>query len=178
MEVGTMAERKKPETTKSDGNKQGNGSQRRALTRQEGRSLGSPYQNPLGRLRSEFDRLFDDFFQGWPTLGGSDRDRGWQLDVQDREDAVVVRADAPGFEPSDFDVEVRGDNLVLCACQSEEESEEAAGYRWQQRELYRSVPLPAEIDADKIDAEYRNGVLTVTLPKSEPAKSRKIEIKG
>jgi HSP20 family protein len=66
---------------------------------------------------------------------------------------------------------------VLCACQKEEESNEASGYRWQQRELYRSVPLPADVDADKIDAKYHSGVLTITLPKSEPAKTRKIEIK-
>jgi HSP20 family protein len=134
---------------------------------------------PLTRLRSEFDRLFDDFFQGWPTVvTAGDAGQGVQgVDVQERDDAVVVRADAPGFDPGDFDVEIRGDNLVLCACQSEESSEEE-GFRWQKRELFRSVPLPAEIDADNIDAKYRNGILTIKLPKTEQAKGKKIEIKS
>jgi HSP20 family protein len=99
------------------------------------------------------------------------------VDVQERDDAVVVRADAPGFEPGDFDVEIRGDSLVLCACQSEEATKEDE-FRWQKRELYRSVPLPAEIDADNIDAKYRNGILTIKMPKTEHAKGRKIEIKS
>jgi HSP20 family protein len=173
-----MAERKSTtDVAKKEPAKQGNGSQRGALTHPQSRSMMTPYFSSLGRLRSEFDRLFDDIFHGWPALGG-ERGSTWDVDVQDREDEIVVRADAPGFEPSDFDVEIRGDNLVLCACQKEEESSEASGYRWQQRELYRSIPLPADVDADKIDAKYHSGVLTITLPKSEPAKTRKIEIKG
>ncbi|RIK79482.1 MAG: heat-shock protein Hsp20 [Planctomycetota bacterium] len=137
---------------------------------------------PLARLRAEFDRLFDDVMQGWSALGMSgdrgERGRAWGLDVQDRDEAVVVRAEAPGFEPGDFDIQVRGDSLVLKASQSEEQSKDETGYSWQRRELYQSVPLPAEIDSDRIEAKYRNGVLTITLPKAEPAKSRRIEVKG
>jgi len=174
-----MAQHKQQsEPAKTDGNKRGNGSHRGALTQPQSRSMLSPYFSSLGRLRSEFDRLFDDFFQGWPAMGGAERERGWGLDMQDRDDAVIVRADAPGFEPGDFNVEIRGDNLILSATQSEEEGKGDEGYRWEKRELYRSVTLPAEIDADKIDAQYRNGVLTITLPKVEPAKPKKIEIKG
>jgi HSP20 family protein len=133
---------------------------------------------PLSRLRTEFDRLFDDFFHTWPSSWGGERELAWDVDMQERDDAVVIRADAPGFEPSDFDVQIRGDHLVLCACQSEESAKEEEGFRWRKREFYRSIPLPAEIDADKIDANYRNGVLTLTLPKTEHTKGRKIEIKG
>ena len=178
-----MAERKhQAGTSKGNGNKQ-EGSHRGALATQGPRGMSpsffsSSYFNPLGRLRSEFDRMFDDFFQGWPSVGAGQRDSGWRVDIQDRDDAVVVRADAPGFEPGDFDVEIRGDNLMLCACQSEEESKEDEGYRWEKREFYRSIPLPAAIDEDKIDAQYHNGVLTLTLPKREEAKRRKIEIKS
>lgn len=147
-----------------------------ALTQVRSRTPG-PYFGPFNRLRSEFDRLFDDFFGGWTgwTEGAS---TGGGIEVRDLDDVVVVRADAPGFDADDFDVEIRGDNLVLCACQSEESrSDENDGLRWEKRELYRSVPLPAEVDVDKIDAHYRNGVLQITLPKSEQAKGRKIEIK-
>ena len=173
-----MAERKSTaESGKNELAKQGNGNQRGAMAHPQSRSAMTPYFASLGRLRSEFDRLFDDIFHGWPAFGG-ERGNGGAIDVQDRENEIVVRAEAPGFEPDDFDVEIRGDNLVLCACQKEEESSEASGYRWQQRELYRSVPLPAGVDADKVDAKYHSGVLTITLPKSEPAKTRKIQIKG
>lgn len=137
----------------------------------------APNFGPLNRLRSEFDRLFDDFFGGWTgwTEGAS---AAGGVEVRDLDDALVVRADAPGFDADDFDVQIRGDNLVLCACQSEETAEnEDGGIRWEKRELYRSVPLPAEVDVDKIDARYRNGVLEVKLPKSEQAKGRKIEVK-
>ncbi len=174
-----MAEHKNPsEKSKNPGKKTGNGSERGALTHAPSRFLSGPSFGPVGRLRNEFDRLFDQFFQGWPAWNEQEFDRGWGVDVQESDKELVVRADAPGFEPGDFNVEVRGDQLVLCACQSEESEEGDQGYHWQKREFHRSLPLPAGIDADHIDAEYRNGVLTLTLPKTEEAKGRKIQIKG
>jgi len=175
-----MAEQKSKERARQNGGKQGDGSERAALARPRGGLMSGGFL-PLNRLRSEFDRVFDDFFRGWPSmsLGHLEREDSLQLDVQDLEDKFLVRADAPGFEPKDFDVEIRGDQLVISASQSEEEdAKEGAGYRWQHRDFYRSIPLATEIDEDKIDAEYRNGVLTLTLPKSEPAKAKKIAIKG
>jgi HSP20 family protein len=132
---------------------------------------------PLARMRSEFDRLFDDFFRGWglPAMS-EERQSSWGLDVEDQPDKIVVRADAPGFEPDEFDLQVHDDHLVLCACTSEEKKEEGAR-QWHQQELYRSIPLPSGVDAERVEAQYKNGVLTVTLPKTEHAKSRKIEVK-
>jgi HSP20 family protein len=161
----------------------GNGN-RGALTLPRGGSRLLP-SRPLHGLRAEFDRLFDDLlhgWQGWPAWNASSEEEEWgaarEIDVRERDDAVVVRADAPGFEPDDFDVEIRGDNLVLCACQSDESKLEDGGVRWSKREFYRSVPLPTEVEAGKIDAHYRNGVLTLTLPKTPRAKGRKIEVKS
>ncbi|HEX5470431.1 MAG TPA: Hsp20/alpha crystallin family protein [Lacipirellulaceae bacterium] len=133
---------------------------------------------PLTRLRSEFDRLFDDFFQGWGGLPAFSfgRESGWGLDVDDKDDKLVVRAEAPGFEPNDFDLQVKDNQLVLCACQNEEKTDES-GRQWHQQELYRSIPLPNGVDTEHIDAQYRNGVLTVTMAKTEEGKSRKIEVK-
>jgi HSP20 family protein len=173
-----MAEQKSTQTSGNNTGKQGNEKHRGALARPRGSSMAEGFL-PLGRLRSEFDRVFDDFFRGWPTMGSFDRENALQLDVQELDDKLVVRADVPGFEPKDFDVEIRGEALVIAASQSEEEeAAEDKGYRWQRRDFYRSIPLPAEVEQDKIDAEYRNGVLTLTLPKSEQAKARKIAIKG
>src|SRR3954462_10905372 len=56
---------------------------------------------PLARLRHEFDRLYDEFFRGWGGLPAwpNERESGWGLDVEDKEDKIIVRAEAPGFEP-------------------------------------------------------------------------------
>jgi HSP20 family protein len=132
---------------------------------------------PLSGLRSEFNRLFDDFFRGWGGLSAwsPERGSGWGFDVEDQEDKIIVRAEAPGFEAGDFDLQVNDNQLVMCACESEE-SEENGGRSWRQREFYRSVPLPLGVDAEHVDAQYRNGVLTVTLPKTEQGKSRRINV--
>jgi HSP20 family protein len=176
-EVEIMAENKKQNPRSApNGNARGNGGG--ALTHTQPRSRAMAQFGPLGRLRSEFDQLFDDFFRGWsgPNWGA---DRGWMpsVNVAERDDAVVVRADAPGFESGDFDLQIQGDQLVLCACQSEESSRDEGEF-WEKRELYQTVPLPAGIDAEHIDAQYRNGVLTVTLPKTEQSKGRKIDVKS
>jgi HSP20 family protein len=110
--------------------------------------------------------------------GAASAQPGWGLDMQESDDAIVIRADAPGFDADDFDIEVRGDNLVLCACQSDEKKQDEEGYQWQKRELYRSVPLPSNVEAEKIDAQYHNGVLSIKLPKSEKTKCRKIQVKS
>lgn len=132
---------------------------------------------PMARLRDEFDRLFDRFFAGgWPAVPAGRG--GWDLDVRDDDGTVTVRAEAPGFEPGDFDIQVRGDQLVMCACRGGAEKEEG-GYRgWQRSEFYESVTLPADVDPDKVKAAYWNGVLTVILPKSEQGKARRITVEG
>ncbi len=134
--------------------------------------------SPMSRLRAEFDRIFDDFLGGigglpaWPQSN-----LAWDFDVEDNEDEIVVRAEAPGFEPDDFDIQISGNQLVLCACESGE-SEQDGGRRWQRKELYRSMTLPTDVDAENVDATYRNGVLTLKLPKTEESKSRRIEVKS
>jgi HSP20 family protein len=135
---------------------------------------------PFHRLREEFDdRLFDRFAPNWPMLAGSGQREGWGLDVQEDDSSVTVHAEAPGFEPADFDLQVRDHELVLRAAHKAETEEKERGYHeWRRQEFYRSVPLPAGIDAEHIDAEYRNGILTVKLPKTEQSKGRRIQVKG
>ena len=126
-----------------------------------------------------FDRLAEQFFGGWPAamLGGPGRH--WGLDVQEGEGEMVVRAEAPGFEPGDFDVQVRGDQLVLRANhQMEREETDRGSYEWSRQEFYRTVPLPSATDPNKVEAKYRNGVLTVKLPKTEDTRGRRITVQG
>src|SRR5262245_53085665 len=151
-----------------------------AMTR-PGRGALAPYGGfePFYQLREEFNRLFDRFFSGGLSPWEGGRRNGWGLDVQEDDNAVTVRAEAPGFEPSDFDLHVHGDQLVLRAAKKAETEEKERGYReWRQQEFYRSVTLPRGIDADKVEAEYRNGVLTVKFPRTAESRGRRIPIKA
>lgn len=137
--------------------------------------LGLP---SLNRLRQEFDNLWKKFYVEAPALWNAGRgDVHWSFDVADQPEAYVVTAEAPGFKQSDFAVELRGDQLVLQASKrKEEKSKDKESFT--STKFYRSMAIPAYVAADKIDAHYKNGVLTITLPKTEEGKGRKIHVKG
>jgi HSP20 family protein len=141
------------------------------------RALAPRYESPFVTLRREIDSFFDDFFSRWPTpmtmRWGWD---GWDVDLEDAGKEVIVRAEAPGFEPNEFDVQLRGDQLFIRAEHKEEAKEEEEHAR--RYGVYeRWLTLPAGLDADKVEARYRNGVLEVHLPKTPEALGRKIEVK-
>jgi len=132
----------------------------------------------LSRLRDEFDHLLDRFAKACPSLWGN-AEHGWRwgLEVENQDDAVVVRAEAPGFEPGDFDVQVQDGRLTLRAVRKTETKKDE-GHEWSQRECYQSVTVPPGIDKDKVEARYHNGVLTITLPKTSEAKGRRVPVKS
>lgn len=151
---------------------------KRSSEERGGTSLVERPRDMLMEMRREMDALFDRFFGDWPTpFGDGWPTMGWGFDVDDRENEIVVSADAPGFEPDDFSIEVVGDSLVLKAERKEEE-EKGNGYHYRRGRLYRRVNLPHGIDADKIDAHYHNGVLEVRVPKGEEAKGKRIMVKS
>jgi HSP20 family protein len=129
----------------------------------------------LNRMRDEFDRFWDRMTRGMSMWEG-DRWR-WGLDVEDEDGTVTVRAEAPGFEAGDFDIQVHDDRLVLRACHKAE-SKEGKGREYHEQECYESVALPAGIDKDKVEAKYNNGILTITLPKTAQAKAKRITVKS
>ena len=131
----------------------------------------------LARMRDEFDRLWDQFAR-WPSLWHGD---GWRrcLKIQDEEDAIVVRAEAPGFEADDFDILVSDHHLALSASRKvETKDKEGKARDYREQECYESVMLPPGIDKDKVEAQYRNGILTVTLPKTPEGKAKRITVKS
>jgi HSP20 family protein len=132
----------------------------------------------LGRLREEFDQVFNRLHKAWRDWEGG-HDWRWDLKVEDGGEAVVVRAEAPGFAAEDLDVQVTEDRLVLRASRKEEVKEEQGGRQEEgRREFYEAVTLPAGIDKDKVEAVYQSGVLTVTLPKTEVVRPRRIPVRG
>lgn len=130
--------------------------------------------DPFMTLRREFDSLIDQFFsERWPE-GQGQHHGGWGLDLEDKGNEYIVHAEAPGFEPGDFDVQLTGDTVTVKAEKKQESKEHGNRYR----SYERTFSLPYGAAADKVEATYRNGVLELHLPKSKEAVGRKIEVKA
>ena len=128
-------------------------------------------------MRAKFDRLLERLTGEWPSHWEGNGWR-WGLDVEDQEDAVVVRAEAPGFEASDFDLQVSENRLILRAAKKVETTGQEGETKVSEQECYQSVTLPDGIDKDKVEAKYHSGVLTVTLPKTAEGMAKQIAVKG
>lgn len=102
------------------------------------------------------------------------------VDVQDMEDKVLVTADVPGVDKNDVTVNVRGDMLEVTAEKKTEEEKTGEGYIRRERSysrFYRRIPLPAEVDPDKVDATLKDGVLRIEMMKLAQPEVKKIEVK-
>jgi HSP20 family protein len=102
------------------------------------------------------------------------------LDVFESDDDVTVRASIPGIKPEDIDISITGDVLSIKGAASEEKEEKTGNYHLRERRFgafQRAISLPTSINADKAEAEFENGVLTLTLPKVEEVKPKTITIK-
>lgn len=141
------------------------------LTRKPG------FEMPLSRLRDQLNQIFEQpDFAMTDLLGG-----GWlpAVDMLDDKDKLTVKAELPGFRREDLDVSVQNNNLVISGeRKSDEEKKDGEFYRSERfyGKFHRSIPLPATVDTGKIAAKYRDGLLTITLPKSEQAKAKQIEV--
>ncbi len=105
---------------------------------------------------------------------------GPTLDIEETDDAVIVRAELPGLQPTDFTIETTADRLILRGEKRVESEERGRGfYRVERRygAFVRNVALPCRVERDRAEASYRDGVLKVTLPKAETAKARPIQIR-
>jgi HSP20 family protein len=132
----------------------------------------------MSRMRDEFERWFEQIAQQWSSLWAGDGWR-WGVDVRDEDDAVVVQAEAPGFEAGDFDLTVCDNRLVLRASKKvETKGKEGKVQQYREQECYQSVTLPAGIDKEKVEAKYHNGILTVKLPKTAEGKGKRITVKS
>ncbi|MBD3298775.1 MAG: Hsp20 family protein [candidate division Zixibacteria bacterium] len=126
-------------------------------------------------------KVFDEFFpgafgnEGTPTVT-------WrpQVDILEHDDQVLIRADMPGLEKSNIKVIVNDGLLTIEGTRKEEHDEKSKGFVRTERfvgNFARSFNLPAWADATKIDANYKNGVLEVTVPKTEKARPKEVDIK-
>jgi HSP20 family protein len=126
---------------------------------------------PLDVFRSDFDSWFDRLFSRWGFPVAADAFGDWGLSQAETDDEVRVRIDAPGFEPDEFDIQVSGNTLKVTA-----EHKTDGKDSFEERRLERFVTLPTGVDAEKVAARYRNGVLEVKVPKTERAKWRSVKV--
>ena len=134
----------------------------------------------LARLHDEVDDLFRGFFDDW-NLPGWGRSRWPALDIAEKDDEFIVKAEVPGCKAEDIDISVHGNILTISGEKKHEKEEKEKGYYHVERSygsFRRDLNLPVEVDSTKIDAECKDGILLVKLPKAETAKPVKIKVKG
>jgi HSP20 family protein len=132
-------------------------------------------EHPLERLHRDFETLFNRMWSGW--MMPFDQDFAsmpiFDLNVTENDQQISVRAELPGFEQNEIDVRLTDNVLTIKA-----EKEKKVDGREEHRTFYRTITLPTGIDADKVQATYRNGVLELNIPRAETARPRRIEIQG
>jgi HSP20 family protein len=138
------------------------------------------FEKRLDQLRDEFDSLLDRFWVGWPSVDKSwvQRDIGWSFDLDENEKEYVVRAEAPGFEAGDFNVEVRGNYLTISAEHKEEQQDGKNGNSYHYGSFHRTAPLPHGADSEKITASYHSGILELHLPKEPEVQGKRITVQA
>jgi HSP20 family protein len=131
----------------------------------------------LASLRDEMDRLFDFSYPSRDTGLFS----GWSpaLDVYDDKDALVVSAELPGMKKEEIEISLH-DGVLNLSGERKHERENKEGQTFRSERYFgkfqRSVSLPTTVDASKVKATYKDGILSVWLPKAEEAKPRQIEV--
>ncbi|AEB07907.1 Hsp20/alpha crystallin family protein [Desulfobacca acetoxidans] len=136
----------------------------------------------VSKLRREMDRLWDDYF-GSGRRAFKPLEAEWvpSVDVSETADKIVVKAEIPGIDAKDIDISLSGDMLTIKGEKKSEREEKEENYHLVERNygsFSRTMRLPVSVEADKIEAAYKQGVLTVTCPKKEEVKAKAIEIKA
>ena len=140
--------------------------------------------HPFALFRKEFDDLFDNFFRSFDMQPFEGRIGAFspKVDVTENEKEFRISAELPGMDDKDIDVSLQNDMLTIRGEKKEEKEDKGKDYYRMERSygsFSRTIPLPVEVETDKVDAKFKKGVLTITLPKTEKAVSetKKISVK-
>ena len=149
---------------------------------------------PFLSLRREMDRLFEDFGRGFSPTRRSvfDVEPFWQqetkwaapaVDIAESQKAYEITAELPGMDEKNIEVKVANGNLIIKGEKQEEKEEKKKDYYMHERNFgsfERRFEMPEGVDADKIEASFKKGILTLTLPKKLEAQkpAKKIEVKA
>ncbi len=140
-------------------------------------------------VQRQMNRMFDDFFGGFDFLPSKIMEESLSrfaphIDVKETPKEIKVIAELPGMDEKDISLSLEDDFLLIKGERQEEKKEDNEEYFYREMSygsFRRMIPLAAKVDADKVEAKFKKGVLKVTLPKlpgTESEKAKKIEIKG
>jgi HSP20 family protein len=135
----------------------------------------------LVSLREAMNQLFEDSIVRPRGAALAPRGMGTlAIDMYETDEAVVVRSAIPGVDPADIEISVHGDTLTIKGETKTEEEVKEENYFCRERHcgaFSRSVTIPVSTEADKAEAEFEDGILTLTLPKAEELKPKAIKVK-
>lgn len=133
----------------------------------------------ISRLRDQVDRMFEDSL--WPRRSWVPAQGNLLIDMYQTDDDVVVKASLPGVNPDEVDITVTGDTLTIKGEHKEESQTKEENYYYKERRFgsfSRTVSLPVQVESGKANATFEDGILTLTMPKSEETKPKQIKIKS
>lgn len=138
------------------------------------------HNDPFLSMQQNMDRVFEQMLRGWPLPEMRGKAAFPALNVIDRDEAFVVEAEVPGVSGDDLDLQVRGKELTLKGRRAAPTGDDVTMRRRERGsgDFTRILELPVAVDAESVTAELRDGVLTVTLPKSASAIPRRIAVQS
>lgn len=144
----------------------------------------SNLDSPLLSLHREMNRLFDNFFNDFPSAGRLSEISSFQprVNIAENDKEIRVEAELPGMDEKDLSVEIKGHTLIIQGERKSKKEEKQDNYHLLESSygsFYRSIELPEDADLEKVEAKSKNGITTITIPKKESAKTerKKIEVK-
>lgn len=141
-----------------------------------------PFQE-LASIRESMNRMFEDFFGRRGTLPALSEEGLWQpaVDVIEKDNEIIVKANIPGVDPKNVEVNVTDDAVSIKGEMKEDKEEEGANYYRRERyygSFRRVVPLGVKVKADEAKARFKNGTLEIIIPKAEEAKGKTLTIEA
>ena len=136
----------------------------------------------ISSLQNEMNRMLDRFFKSGDLSDFGMETGAWipPIDLAETDEKFVIKAEIPGIDPKEIDISVK-DNVLLIKGEKKEEKEEKGKNYYRMERRYggfsRSIDLPSSVDTNKVTAEYKNGVLEITLQKKEDVKPKQISVK-
>ena len=142
--------------------------------------------DPFAIMRRRMDHMFEGFLHGFDLLQPFESQLGVfspHIDVVENDTEIRISAELPGMEEKDIEVSVNKESLSIKGEKKEEKEDKAKGYYRMERSygsFSRTIPLPVEVETEKVEAKFKNGVLSITLPKTAKAVSetKKIAVKA
>ncbi len=143
-------------------------------------------ENPLTLFERDTNRMFDDFFGGFGLASSDFWDTPWsafspQVDIVDGEKEIKVSVELPGLDEKDIDVSLSHDTLTISGEKRQEKEDKGKNFYRMERSygsFKRAIPIPCEVKTEAVDAKFKNGVLSIVLPKASEGQCRqKITVK-